>query len=220
MAKIKLAVLESIKGSIGNVTFYVKDAEQEGRKGSANVKPTTNTKVLTQQLRFKVLAQLAAVMAGATRHGFTDRVKGRNTTSMFVKLNKDTVTVEDLEANTVTVAFGDITCARGYLAPPSVTVTRTEGTGTLAFESAPMTPGFRCEAADEVYVVVINAAEEAYDPEKERQWSIVTLLGTRGEGGSASVPVPSYMTGGVHAYAFAVSADGKMASDSIYLPIE
>ena len=69
-----------------------------------------------------------------------------------------------------------------------------------------------CSAEDRVYAVFI---EEATSKVKLLQ------LKNRGEGGISSFTLPDgWGTEGIHVYCFAVSKNGKMASDSVYQTVE
>lgn len=211
MAKSKLSVLEYLRGKVGSVSFFYREGELMARTAHARSGKTTSVKLLTQRLRFGTLLTLAALLTSILALGFPRRKWGWTPGNMFVHLNKDVVTVDDLETGQVTVAFADLVVSGGRLVPPEVSVSLEEGTNTLAFEVAPMGIGTDCFADDKVYAVYICPGKYTRVGSLE--------LGTRGEGGSASVKLPSYMTGELFVYVFATTADGRLASDSVYLPL-
>ena len=211
MAKSQLSVLQYLKGRVGSVSFFYREGELMGRTAHARPSNSTNVKLLTQRLRFGTLMAIATMLTSVLALGFPRRKAGRTPANMFMKRNMGTVTVDDLETGQVTVEFADLVVVEGRLVPPEVSVLREEGTNTLAFEVAPMTIATDCFADDKVYAVYVCPGK------RTRVGSLE--LGTRGEGGSASVKIPSYMTGELFVYVFATTADGTLASDSVYLPL-
>ena len=147
------------------------------------------------------------------RLGFVDLKKDWTPGNMFMHRNKDIVTVTDLESGEVAVDFARLRCAEGIVVPPTVAVTREEGGNNLMFSVTPDGEfGTYCEADDKVYAVVVSDGEIFRCKVME--------IGTRGGGESVTLTVPAYMDGELHVYAFARAAKGKMASTSMYVPLE
>ena len=91
--------------------------------------------------------------------------------------------------------------------------TQEEGSGALNFTvTAQKDEGMYCGAKDKVYAGILSAGK-IYR-------SKLVELGTRGAGESVSVTLPDFFDGELHVYAFARAAKGKMASTSMYLPLE
>ena len=177
MAKIDLASLERLQGRIGNISYYVHNGQQMGRKRESNMPQTVNEFQIEQQLKFGELVRLSRAMVPALRLGFVDLKQDWTPSNMFVHRNKDIVTVTDLESGEVAVDFARLRCAEGIVVPPMVAVTREEGGNNLMFSVTP-------------------------------------------DGESVTLTIPAYMDGELHVYAFARAAKGKMASTSVYLPLE
>ena len=205
MAKVKLASLERLEGRIGNISYYVHNGQQMGRKKESNMPQTMNEFQMEQQLKFGELVRLSRAMVPALRLGFVDLKKDWTPGNMFMHRNKDIVTV--------TVDFARLRCAEGIVVPPTVAVTREDGGNNLMFSVTPDGEfGTYCEADDKVYAVVVSDGEIFRCK--------VMKIGTRGGGESVTLTVPAYMDGELHVYAFARAAKGKMASTSMYLPLE
>ena len=213
MAKIALASLERLKGKIGNISYYVHNGQQMGRKRESNMPQTMNEFQMEQQLKFGELVRLSRAMVPALRLGFVDLKKDWTPGNMFMHRNKDIVTVTDLESREVAVDFARLRCAEGIVVPPTVAVTREEWGNNLMFSVTPDGEfGTYCEADDKVYAVVVSDGEIFRCKVME--------IGTRGGGESVTLTIPAYMDGELHVYAFARAAKGKMASTSMYLPLE
>ena len=199
MAKVKLASLERLEGRIGNISYYVHNGQQMGRKKESNMPQTMNEFQMEQQLKFGELVRLSRAMVPALRLGFVDLKKDWTPGNMFMHRNKDIVTV--------------LRCAEGIVVPPTVAVTREDGGNNLMFSVTPNGEfGTYCEADDKVYAVVVSDGEIFRCKVME--------IGTRGGGESVTLTVPAYMDGELHVYAFARAAKGKMASTSMYVPLE
>ena len=112
MAKVKLASLERLEGRIGNISYYVHNGQQMGRKKEANMPQTMNEFQMEQQLKFGELVRLSRAMVPALRLGFVDLKKDWTPGNMFMHRNKDIVTVTDLESGEVAVDFAALWCRR------------------------------------------------------------------------------------------------------------
>ena len=198
--------------STGDQTFYQLRGQTVQR---ARVTPR-NPNTLEQQKVRRRMAEgdvLYGMFAEAVNLGLHSPKRVWTAENYFKHMNVTEGRIEVDDDLRVTIHFEDVVCTKGKVRKADgMSVTLDAGTRTVQLELAPeTTEGWRRQMSDRVYALV---------GETVQMDAKLVEVGTRGEGGSASVPVPSYMTGGVHAYAFAVSADGKMASDSIYLPIE
>ena len=99
----------------------------------------------------------------------------------------------------------------GPLVPPALTVTQDEESRALTFTMSTMDAGFYCNEDDTVHVAILSTGK--------RMRLLTKELGGRGDGGMTTVNVPTYMDGELHVYAYTLTADGKTASDSLYLPL-
>ena len=139
----------------------------------------------------------------------TEIPKGLNYFAEFMRLNKDIVTVT--EEGTATTDYPNAVVSAGPLVPPALTVTQDEESRALTFTMSTMDAGFYCNEDDTVHVAILSAGK--------RMRLLTKELGGRGDGGMTTVNVPTYMDGELHVYAYALTADGKTASDSLYLPL-
>ena len=89
MAKVKLASLERLEGRIGNISYYVHNGQQMGRKKESNMPQTMNEFQMEQQLKFGELVRLSRAMVPALRLGFVDLKKDWTPGNMFMHRNKD-----------------------------------------------------------------------------------------------------------------------------------
>ena len=217
MSKVKMASLEEMKGHVGNMTYFIRGGVQMNRKANSLMTPPTEEEAIKNQkmvqLTFKTTGMIGRAMVPVASCGFKDRPKGWTPFNKFMDLNYSVVTVTDLETETVSVDFESICCAEGILVPPIVSVTQEEGSGALNFTvTAQKDEGVYCGAKDKVYAGILSAGK-IYR-------SKLVELGTRGAGESVSVTLPDFFDGELHVYAFARAAKGKMASTSMYLPLE
>lgn len=211
MAIVNSTILESIKGSVGRSSFYVREGEFIWRKKSSMSRKNTSPAMLERQLKFKTIGALGAQMLAALRMGFPVRPWGWTPVGMFMNRNKGIVTVDDVTTGKVTVSFPDLVCAEGGLEPPTVNVSREANQLTFTVTSTEESP---YSATDDTIQAVVVQLEK-------RPRCIMQTLGTRGEGGISTMNIPTFLQGGaLHVYVFAASADRKKASDSIYLPLE
>ena len=211
MGKAKWMYGKGTQGRIGNNSYYLRKGMQMIRQAGSNYTGSTSTAALIQQLIFSVLSAWATtsfpgIKLGLLPHDVWDTARTR-----FMSLNSDIVTVTDLESKAVEVDFPSLVCAEGRLVPPDAEVTFDEEAQSLAFTLAAQDPGIDCNEDDTIHALILSAGK--------RNRCLLKTLGTRGDGGMTSVSVPKYLDGELHVYVFATTADGKMASDSIYLPL-
>ena len=158
---------------------------------------------------FETTGSLGAVLVPVIKQTITEIPKGSNYFAEFMRLNKDIVTVT--EEGTATTDYPNAVVSAGPLVPPALTVTQDEESRALTFTMSTMDAGFYCNEDDTVHVAILSAGK--------RMRLLTKELGSRSEGGMATVDVPAYMDGELHVYAYVLTADGKMASDSLYLPL-
>ena len=217
MAKIKLASIESFRGKVGNLSFYVSQGEQMARKGDAERSGEFTEEQQKIQQAATVIWTLGSVLQPALKLGFRgNKKKHWSPMNQFANLNKSVVTVtkeetEGEEKWTADVDFTALLCSDGNLKRPKVTVTHDEAGKTLSFTLASSSETFNGSADDEVYALAISVGE-VFDATMQR-------LGTRGEGGTASMDLSDLEEGELHVYVFATTADGKKALRSAYLPL-
>lgn len=210
MGKAKWLFGDGVKGQIGNNLYYLRKGMQVIRKCSSNYSGSESEKVLLQQLIFLTLSNLAVALYAALQRGVT-RLRGWSTPrTWFMSRNADVVTATSLE-NGAEVDFPSLVCAEGRLVPPEAEVVHDEEARTLSFTLSAQEVEVDCNEDDVMYAAILSAGA--------RYRCLLRRLGARSEGGMVSVSVPKYLDGDLHVYVFATTADGKTASDSIYLPL-
>ena len=112
-----------------------------------------------------------------------------------------------------TVNYPKIRCSKGRLRiPRGMAVTADAEGRTLNFSHAAEGNGPDRNSTDKVYALVVEP--EAWDSE-------LFDLGTRAESEPVQVALPDFWDmAAIHIYVFVVSANGKSASDSLYLTAE
>ena len=129
-------------------------------------------------------------------------------TARFVDWNYGAVAVEDVETGEVSVNYPELKLSKGTLMP--AIVTGTLAGDTMNFECAPQT-GYGLAADDRAYLAFVDGVEG---------FAWLEELGSRGEGGSASVTVPPFCSPeNVNVYTFVLSRDGKKTSKTVSLTL-
>lgn len=208
MGKYLAPMTENLRKSVGNVVYYMKGGETYVRSKAAQYKDAGTEKQLKQRAAFRLLIQMSQALVDATRVGFPQRPGTQTHSNAFVQANKAAVTVEEnLEAS---MKLNDLLVAKGNLFPPAVTVTYTSDgkTFTLSQGQGEVIGG---NPDDQVFAVFLETVANQ---------SVVVPLKTREEGGIGSFALPEWWDADqCHVYAFALSADRKRASNSVYLNI-
>lgn len=160
-------------------------------------------------MKFAELGILALAMSPACEVGFPRRKRRWSPENAFVSCNKDICSVVE---GTVEVDYGRLVCSKGRLQLPDASATLNAESGKIIFSQTGMEVDSNCYPDDRVYGVLL---------EKEQKLCRLVALRERGESGSTSVTIPgTWKAESVEAYAFAVRADGKMASDTLHVNIE
>jgi len=180
------------------------------RKGEER-KVSNAPAVVEQRLKFGMLAHLGAVLQPVVEIGFQQRKRGVSARNEFVSVNKEVCTVVD---GTVVVDFEHLLCAQGRLIEPDVKVSF-DSTGemfTFLQEEEEEEEGYGCSLDDGEWGVLLEC--------KQGLCRLVRLR-ARGESGSTTVALPKrWNREDVVVYCFAISADGRKASNSVYMTIE
>ncbi len=209
MATITPDPINNYRGRIGKISYYIRQSENMARKSSSNGKVSDSEAAVEQRWKFKKLVETSMALAAPIKVGFPQRKKGYSAMNMFVSVNKDVCTVE---ADRVSVDYERLQCAGGSLALPEVTVRFNAEEQKITFVNTRMEEMPYCSESDQVYGVVL---------ETQRGWSKLVKIQQRGEDGEVSVVLPSQWDfSQVAVYAFALSANGKKASPSVYLSVE
>ncbi|MCB6971341.1 MULTISPECIES: DUF6266 family protein [Butyricimonas] len=210
MAKVYLDYLGALIGSVGKVSYYMRYSDNIARRKGEERKVSNAPALVEQRQKFGMLAHLSTVLQPAIELGFPQRKRGQSARNAFHQLNKDVCTVE---GEMVVVDYENLLCSNGSLVPPDVTVSFDAVAGKFSFVQEQMEEEeMGCNADDAVRAVLLEC---------EKGFCRLVRLRKRGEGGSTSVALPKNWNGdNVVVYCFAVSADGKKASTSLYLTVE
>lgn len=178
------------------------------RKADKVTNPRTD-KQRTQRAKMALLVTLAQGFEDVYKVGFPNRKAGQTACNRFVAANMENVSVDG--SFVATMDYGHLACseARGRRAP-GITVTLTGS--TYGLDVVPDTNYYgMAKPDDKVYGVMV---------ETERMESALLELGSRGEGGTMSFPLPTgWSEDKVKAYTFATSADGKRTSATVAVEV-
>ncbi|WP_099291990.1 DUF6266 family protein [Butyricimonas sp. Marseille-P3923] len=206
MGKIYPDLAGGYKGSIGGTTYYFWKGDNIARKKGIPGKKSKSEKVVEQRMKFTELSLLALAMCHVSEVGFPQRDRKWTPSNAFFSCNKDVCSVED---GVVVVDYERLKCSKGRLMLPEVTATLDVETGKVMFSQTEMEVDSDCYLDDRVYGVLL---------EKEQKLCRLVALRDRGESGSTSASIPrTWKVESVEAYAFAVRADGKMASNTLHV---
>ena len=209
MAEFNSYLLGKASKSVGNVTLFYTRAKNIARAKIFKRKDTVTPEILTQRAKLGILSQEGRRMLPVIRKGFVGVGKG-STSNAFVQLNMDAVEVDgDYNA---TIDYPRLRVASGIQITPKVTATYVAGDGQYDFtvEAQDEEEGFAL-TDDKVYAVL-------YESVLKR--TRMVDLGTRGAASNITYALPEdWDAANVHLYAFATTANGREASDSIYLTV-
>lgn len=195
--------------SVDNVTMYSSRGQRLMRRKADKVTNPRTDKQRTQRAKMALLVTLAQGFEDVYKVGFPNRKAGQTACNRFVAANMENVSVDGSFA--ATMDYGHLACseARGRRAP-GITVTLTGS--TYGLDVVPDTNYYgMAKPDDKVYGVMV---------ETERMESALLELGSRGEGGTMSFPLPTgWSEDKVKAYTFATSADGKRTSATVAVEV-
>ncbi|WP_251621366.1 DUF6266 family protein [Odoribacter lunatus] len=203
------SVNRNVRKSIGNITY-----SQQGGQNIAKSKITRNSsnseKQRIQRLRWCKKDDIVSIFADAIEIGFPERPRSHSSYNAFVKANMATITVDE-ELNT-NVKFEEILCTKGKLRTPEVAVALDKTDRKLTFTPETLERfSKRSAATDKLYAMIV---------EKSLQTGILTELGCREEAKATDVSVSlRWNLEEIAVYVFAVSADGRKASNSLHVVV-
>lgn len=149
-------------------------------------------------------------MQGVIYLGFPQRKKGWSPANAFCNLNKNSYT--EAADGQITIDFELLQCSKGALFIPDVTAAPDKENRKIEITAEAMPDETNCNGDDEVYAVLLDTGNK---------FCRLVKVCKRSEGGTQSVILAKYWNpDSVVAYAFAVSADGKNASDTLFLTLE
>ncbi len=209
MAEFNSYLLGKASKSVGNVTLFYTRAKNIARAKIFRRKDTVTPEILTQRAKLGILSKEGRRMLPVIRKGFVGVGKG-SPSNAFVQLNMDAVEVDgDYNA---TIDYPQLRVASGIQITPKVTATfDAEGQQySFVVEAQDEEEGFAL-TDDKVYAVL-------YESELKR--TRMVDLGTRGGAATQPYSLPEdWDAANVHLYAFATTANGREASDSVYLTV-
>ena len=209
MAEFNSVLLGKAFKSVGNLTLVYTRSKNIVRSKVFKRKNTETPEILTQRAKIRVLGRFGRRVLPVIRKGFVG--VGRGTTSnAFVAANLGSVTVDERYAGSID--YSRLRLAEGLLVPPQVSAAYdgTERFYTFVRTGQEDEAGFS-SPDDRVWAVLL---------ETELERVRMVALDTRGESGSSTFPLPAeWNAERVRVYAFAVSKNGRMASDSVHLTV-
>lgn len=203
---------EDVRKSISNQTFAIVRGQNVARKKiSRNSSKTVPQQ--QQRARIKRMADVEELFDLSSEIGFPKRPATWTTANAFTSANlkNGALTVDDtLE---VTVDYAQILCSQGRRKlPRTFTVAADAESRTLTFTHSVELRGRNRNVNDKLYAMVV--APELEDAE-------LFDLGTRAESEPVVVEVPEdWDMASLEVYVFALSPNGKVASDSRHLTVE
>lgn len=210
MAIFNSTILEGASGSVGNITLY-----KYKKKNVVKAKIVFKSKKKSvpqhvQQLRFKILTQLAYTFCQAAIVGFPGD-SWSQARRAFIKHNLKAVEIDEttLEA---TVSLEQVVCSAGKLISPNVQVSFQGADRTLLVKwfRQPLSPIAKDE--DDLYIVILDT--------KEKDTAIYPL-GKRGNPGEKAINLPEEFTpANLLGYTFAISSLKTNTSDTAFVNIE
>lgn len=202
------------RGVVGDKVHYKRKGKYFARMRRDEINVSTTEDSLTSRLKLKSVSTLSAEMKYVTTDTFPHRNKKRSAGNEFTRLNYDCCTVEDVESETVTFDYDNLTFSKGRLMPPTVSVTFTNESKELSFTAAADTSTNceGCRSDDKLMATVVNM---------KYRIAFIVELGTRGEGGMTTQTLnPMWEKEDLHVYVFAKNASGTDVSTSLHATIE
>lgn len=205
MGTISPDLVGHYRGKVGNVVYYVVDDGNYVRRMSDKPKRKAKGNQRYNCLKLRTLGMLGGAVTPVLQVSLPHEVYR---TARFVDWNYGAVTVEDVETGEVSVDYPSLVFTKGSLMPAIVTGTLSGN--MMNFECAPQT-GYGLAADDQAYLAFVDGVGGVAWMEE---------LGSRGEGGSASVIVPPFCSPeNVNVYTFMLSRDGKRTSKTVSITL-
>lgn len=216
--------LGKIRGKCGNIVLYVTKNGKNCCKGSVLERKPGGEGQKRQNVAFAAVADKKSWLMKVIRVGFPGGSGYAKGFAGFISANvRNAVTVEKIHPEKElsprkkakqefkgSVDYGRLCVAAGQLTPPVVSAEACPERRKVVFTSpgSPM-ESIDCFADDKIYGVVIDPSERVCRFQE---------IGVRGESFTTEVDFPQDATvQHLVVYAFATSADGKEASDSVCL---
>lgn len=202
------AIAGRTKNSVDQLTF----CHLRGRNVVRTKIDENKSKTVPQQMQRKRWAELQALDAifdEAVLIGFPSRLNYFTAHNAFVKLNAGAVKVS--EELVVTTDYSKIACSQGRLIVPTVSVRVDEETRELTFTHKQERFGKRRMKTDQLYAMIVD---------KSLREGELFQLDTREDKDPVIVTIPDeWSFSNLAVYVFALSANGRMASNTGYIEV-
>lgn len=209
LAIFKMPFMHRLTQSMAENT-YVRSKGQNIIKTKIDKNTSNTLEQQMQRLRMKQLIYLCKVLNTPIHSSFPERKRTETEWNAFIRAAMPSISMsEDLE---VSVDYETLLIAQGSLEViEEVSITQDAEANTLTVTYPASDYGYGSEPTDTVQLVLL---------EKEKMRSRMFQVGTRGEDCTETIQVPSGWTvENISAYVFMLSANGRKASNSIFVPI-
>ena len=170
MAIFNSSILEGASGSVGNITLYKYKKKNVVRAKIVFKRKKKSESQCVQQLRFKILTQLADTFCQTAIVGFP-RDSWSQARRAFIKHNQKTVEIDEttLEA---TVLLEQVVCSAGKLIPPNVQVSFQGADRSLLVKwfRQPLSPIAKDE--DDLYIALLDTKEKDTEEIRVKRQSV------------------------------------------------
>lgn len=208
MAEFNSVLLGKAFKSVGNLTLVYTRRKNIVRSKVFKRKNTETPEILAQRAKVRVLGRFGRRVLPVIRKGFVG--VGRGTTSnAFMSANMASVTVDERYAGTLD--YARLRMAEGLLLTPEVSAEYDADGKSYSFTLASQEEEAFASQDDKVWAVLLETGLERVR---------MLDLGTRGSSEMREFVLPAeWDASRVQLYAFAVTKNGRMASDSVHLSV-
>ena len=219
MTKIKLRMVTSLSGTMGDTTYRTLSPGNIVVSDKAALPTFENEEDKTARDaradQFGAVNALVPSVIDAVKKGFPNKPRGVSAVNMFTARNAATLCVSTPAEDggfAREYDFRSMTLSEGPVDAPSATATVDTESRAVSFTLAALPPEEEtslCKATDEVYAFVFDG---------ELRKGALVELGARGDGGSKTFSIPeSWSTADLYVYAFARARRGRKASPTALL---
>ncbi len=198
-----------MRNSMGNFTTMNYNGQNIVRSKAFKPKKKNTPAQKNQELKFALLARANSALGGMTELGFVEYNHGKSAHNRFLAENMKTAF--DLSGEVPVIDYTKLVVSKGSLPVVRVTGGRVTDEGiTIEYETWIGVP--KIQADDEIVALVTNRAGQM-------------LIGRQARGseetGMLLLPDKNWKADGVlYGYVFAMSADGKKSSNSVYVELK
>lgn len=210
MALFEMPFMHRLRKSMAKNT-YCRTRGKNVMKVKIDENTSKTPKQLDQRSKMKEAVRLCKAFNAAIHLGYPEIPVDFTEWNAFVSVNMGAISVND--AKEVVVDFESLLVAKGSLEPAEeVQVEKDAEAHTLSFTHLVESFGYGMNEDDQLYAVVL---------EQQKMRSRVYPLNERRDDAPAVVNVlPSWGMDNLLVYVFFLSADGRKASDSVFVPVK